>query len=94
MTRDEIISMARELDMIDFRDNDSDPHVAQFIDFLVAMDARSAAAEREECAKVCEEHSWPADIDWWIEATKKDVSVKSALECASAIRARGEKGQS
>ena len=33
MTRDEIVRMAREADTIDFRDNDSDPHVAQFIDF-------------------------------------------------------------
>ena len=50
MTRDEIIKTARELDMIDFRDHDGDPHVAQFIDFLVALAGKAEAATRDECA--------------------------------------------
>ena len=91
MTRDEIIRMAREAGLSirgHYDETGSTPSELERFAALVA------AAEREACAKVCEEHSWLADIDWWIEATKKDVSVKSALECASAIRARGEKGQS
>ena len=89
MTRDEIIKLAREADMIDFRDNDSDPHVAQFIDFLVAMGAKSAAAEREACANVCEQRKiitpeWQHD----------QFYNQCATHCAAAIRARGEKGQS
>lgn len=47
MTRDEIIQLAREADMIDFRDDDNDPHVAQFIDFLVSVIDKAVAAERE-----------------------------------------------
>jgi len=52
MTRDDIIKMARELDMIDFRDDDSDPHVAQFIDFLVTLVGKAEASAREECAEL------------------------------------------
>ena len=37
-----------------------------------------AAAEREACAKVCEE----ADLDW--------RGLESRIDCAAAIRARGE----
>lgn len=88
MTRDEIISMAREAGMSTLEYGD--PRCV----FVYHFAALVAAAEREACAKVCEEHEWPADIGWWIDATKKAVSVKSALECAAAIRARGEKGQS
>ena len=33
MTRDEVIAMAREADIIDFRDESDDPHVAQMVDF-------------------------------------------------------------
>jgi len=47
-----------------------------------------AAAEREACAKVCESTPWSADIDWWRQATKREVGEKSAFECAAAIRAR------
>lgn len=85
MTRDEITSIAREAGFVGM----DGLHKG-----LCRFAALVAAAEREACAKVCEDHSWEADIDWWIDATKKAVSVKSALECAAAIRARGEKGQS
>ena len=46
--------------------------------------------EREACAKVCESTPWTTDIEWWKQATKKEVGEKSAYECAAAIRARGE----
>lgn len=85
MTRDEITRMALEAGFVGM----DGLHKG-----LCRFAALVAAAEREACAKVCEDHSWEADIDWWIDATKKAVSVKSALECAAAIRARGEKGQS
>ena len=74
--------------MIDFRDNDSDPHVAQFIDFLVAMDARSAAAEREACAKACEQRKIITP-EWQYD----QFYNQCATHCVAAIRARGEKGQ-
>jgi hypothetical protein len=46
--------------------------------------------EREACAKVCETTPWSSNIDWWKQATKREVSERSALECAAAIRARGQ----
>lgn len=55
-----------------------------------SLDAAIAAArvqENERCAKVCESTSWSEDIDVWREMTKRDVSVKSMLACAEAIRA-------
>lgn len=47
MTRDEIIKLAREADMIDFRDEDSDLHVVQFVDFLASIINKAVAAERK-----------------------------------------------
>lgn len=86
MTRDEIIKLAREADMIDFRDEDSDLHVVQFVDFLASVIGKAVTAEREECAKACEvkAHSCPYPSH----------GNAAAKLCAQAIRARGEKGQS
>lgn len=47
MTRSDIIRMAREADIIDFRDADDDPHTAQMVEFLERFAALVAAAERE-----------------------------------------------
>ena len=52
--------------------------------------AAARVAENERCAKVCETTVWSADIDVWRDMTKKDVSVKSMLACADAIRALKE----
>ena len=54
------------------------------------MCKKMVAAENEACAKVCESTLWSCDIDWWRQATKREVGEKSALECAAAIRARGQ----
>ncbi len=117
MTRDEIIRMARECDIIDFRDESDDPHVKQMVDFLESfanlierkilqnckikaptrtMDQEFAAyhrrgflagtaAEREECAKVCEGMKWQAASD--VTAMAEQYAAR---ECAEAIRARGK----
>jgi hypothetical protein len=93
MTRDEIIQLAREADMIDFRDEDSDLHVVQFVDFLASVIGKAVAAEREACAKVCEKIS-----DEYCESEgRKYAELRTdaetgARDCESAIRARGEKG--
>jgi len=77
MTRDEIIRMARKacpntkLAVID-----NDDLVLLYLDEFERFAALVAAAEREECAKVCEEH-WRNN--------------GNAMECVDAIRARGEK---
>ena len=51
--------------------------------------AQARVQALEEAAKVCESTVWSADIDVWRDMTKKDVSVKSMLACADAIRALG-----
>jgi hypothetical protein len=78
MNRDDIIRMAREQgDFIDdkrggaFIFNGDPEHTFNIFKFAALV----AAAEREECAKVCEE--WGA-------------FNKIAAECAEAIRARGK----
>ena len=55
MSRDEIIRMAREADLIDFRDADDDPHTEQMVEFLERFAALVAAREREACAQVAME---------------------------------------
>ena len=91
MTQEEIIRMAREAgvwDVIGY------PSCIDKLIAIVAANERNrlawtqehwteyehaiAAAEREACAKVCEE----ADLDW--------RGLESRIDCAAAIRARGE----
>lgn len=57
------------------------------LDQLNTAIAAARVQENERCAKVCESTSWSEDIDVWREMTKRDVSVKSMLACAEAIRA-------
>ena len=47
-------------------------------------------AEREACAKVCEQSEIPIAIDVWLGSTKKEISKHTALALAAYIRARGE----
>ena len=81
MNRDEIIRIAREQGL---------PETAVEGVFRVNADdlGRMLAAEREACAKVCDELASPSrplrdPARSWIAGT---------LDCAAAIRARGEKG--
>ena len=69
MTREDIIRMAREAG---FDDYEQDSMLERFA-ILVA------AAEREECAKVCDR------------GNPMDKAAMTQTQCASAIRARGEK---
>ncbi len=74
MTRDDVIRMAREAGAGNLHGEWSlFGHVA-----LERFAALVAAAEREACAKVCEE---VADIDWYWDG---------AMPCVKAIRARGQ----
>jgi len=74
MTRDDIIRMAQECGLIGMR-----PHRwrrKNTLTILVCFATLVADAEREACAKVCDD-----------EATIEGI----AQRCAAAIRARGEK---
>ena len=82
MTQDEIIEMARQAGM-SIRSNWAEQELEAFANLV-------AAKEREACAKVCEANVWSKPVAWWGEATKSEVSVEAGLQCAIAIRARGE----
>jgi hypothetical protein len=77
MTRDDIISMAREAG---FESNSLGMTYTSgsLLDLLERFAALVAAAEREACAAVCDRFQ------------ARDVGMQPA-ECAAAIRARGEK---
>ena len=51
MNREDVIRMAREAEIIDFRDASDDPHVAQMVEFLERFAALVAAHERTRCAR-------------------------------------------
>ena len=74
MTRDDIIKMAREAGILA-------PQYRDHIEHLERFAAMVAAAEREACAKVCEEQ-----IDRWTD----DRARYCASECAATIRARSQ----
>ena len=73
MTRNDIIRMAREADIIDFRDADDDPHTAQMVEFFERFAALVAAAEKELIAQ-------------WVESWGNDLTIKDIVE---GIRTNG-----
>jgi len=74
MTRVAVIARAREC--LDFPLDDSTTNIwVLFTEQLEHFAALVAAAEREECADICDQHSTCEGI---------------AQKCAAAIRARGE----
>lgn len=86
MTREEIIRMAREARLGNvLRHNDDGDRVwiegADWHDELECFANLVAAAEREECAKVCEETTT---------AWTQYLYNEGCIDCAKAIRARGE----
>jgi len=82
MKRDDIIRMAREADVIDFRDEDDDEHVVELVNFLSRITSAAESAEREACAKV---------VDGNIAASTPGSRLNDILMSnAAAIRARGQ----
>jgi hypothetical protein len=80
MTRDDIIRMAREVGLLDHGilrgATDDSARVERFA-------ALVAAAEREQCAKVCEDIPVPQD-------PTALTHIPTLERCAAAIRARGQ----
>jgi hypothetical protein len=86
MTRDEIIKLAREADP--YGELGKLYEMAELTpSTLERFAALVAAAEREACAKVCEQAAEDSERGRW-------TSRYAAAECRRRIRARGEKGQS
>ena len=73
MTRDDMIRMAREAGW-EYAHGDSG------YEPLWRFAALVAAAEREACAKLCDDLDWSQDSTWQV----------ATLDCAAAIRARGQ----
>ena len=88
MTRDDIIRMAQEAD--DFADSYTPQYVTLPNEWSVIRDERFAAlvaaAEREACAKVCEE----LRDDWLRGLGRYEFMAEGAYYCAEAIRARSQ----
>lgn len=82
MSRAEIIAMAREADLIDFRDADDDPHTEEVVEFLERFAALVAAREREACAALCAE--WGCICD----SGRRHGAKVGAQECVTLIRKR------
>jgi hypothetical protein len=81
MNREDIIRMAREAK------GDFDDGVWLFMpDELERFAALVAAEEREACAKVCESLS----LEWEDQPNIAQAELATMMDCALAIRARGQ----
>lgn len=78
MTRDEIIYMAREAGLVDWTLHNRLESKEEVLERFAAL---VAAAERENCAKVCEENT---------AAWTEHVHNAACMGCADVIRARGD----
>ena len=89
MDREQIIRMAREAG---FEVYETDVWITDgwWLEELERFAALVAAAEREACAKACEEVESRAEELWDKFAYPEDQGMASgARQCAAAIRARG-----
>ena len=83
INREDIIRMAREARVSIRAHYDESGSTPQELErFFQAAYAAGAAAEREACAKVCEDQDTGQDLP-------HDIAV---IDCAAAIRARGNTG--
>jgi len=87
MNRDDVIRMAREAGMEQDGDNFFSPsheEIDVHITDLERFAALVAAAEREECAQVCDNIAANHSLH------DSNVSAGAAEDCAELIRARGQ----
>jgi hypothetical protein len=93
MTKDDILSMARQASINNWWDNQGSWR--SFIDCLQAFAALAAEKEREECAKFCETHQvWVGrgkrGFSEWGEDEFVTGGIHQGMDYAAAIRARGQ----
>ena len=83
MNREDIIRMALEAELI-YDEECTSPWIEEtnLTPFLERFAALVASAEREACAKVCEDMSGPIEI--------YNPNYTHYIDCAKAIRARGQ----
>lgn len=87
---DDIMKTARSVamrrlfsDRADRRDDEMTRNIAQA---LMAERESATKAERERCALIASEGSFPFDISVWLESTKKEMTAITAEAIAAAIR--------
>ena len=90
MTREDIISMAREAGFMDTDKNGVWITDGYWDDELRRFAELVAAAEREACARVCEEDLRDEYIRQDRPAQDEAFLFAAIADCAAAIRARGE----
>jgi len=88
MTRDDIIRMARKVGLGGLGAREGFVFYQSGETGLKRFAALVAAAEREECAKVCDDRATEYEPGRW---GAYQGEYMEACECADAIRARGEK---
>ena len=87
MTRDDIIRMAEEAGIKGPAPARQGFKMYANPQRLERFAALVAAAEREACAKVCENMS----LEWQDQPNIAQAELATIMDCALAIRARGEK---
>ena len=86
MTQDEIIALAKRVG-VEATGNEYWPFfIEELVELVKRVEEKATAKEREACAKVCDELIAP-DIYRDTEVSMWDVTC---MECANAIRARGQ----
>lgn len=78
LTNDQILEMAKQMRSVD-------EYGYETFD-VIAFTRLIEAKVREEDAQICASTVWVDDIRVYREMTKRDVAVRSMLECAAAIR--------
>ena len=91
MTRDEVIALARETKLIKFESLSWNPEAQspnpESLAAVWKLCELAAAAEREACARVCEQYA-EHQLQWRNERPA-EFRAMGANEAAEAIRARG-----
>lgn len=91
MNREDIIRMARETcETTNWKPGLGNEHV---VEFMARFAALVAAAEREACAKFCEENQvfrGPKGIVGFLPFHKETLGKHEGMDYADAIRSRGE----
>jgi len=82
MTRDDIIRMAREAQMPYYYRTGEVTNLEQIERFAALV----AAAEREACARLCENMT----LEWEDQPSIAQAELATLMDCALAIRNRGQ----
>jgi hypothetical protein len=88
-TREQVRKLARDADIIDWRDEDGDQHVEQMIDSLMVIWQAARAQALEDAAGVCDKIETDSHTTIFLGATDEylDGRAMGANVCKGAIRA-------